>query len=76
MSNRGASPVVSLRVVTFQHLLTSAFAPARSLKQTQTAVKSARAARKKRWFCFGVIVVIIIVVVVVVVVEVRCARSA
>ncbi|ORY73230.1 t-SNARE [Leucosporidium creatinivorum] len=40
------------------------------LKQTQTAVKSARAARKKRWFCFGVIVVIIIVVVVVVVVEV------
>jgi syntaxin 1B/2/3 len=45
------------------------------LKQTQTAVKSARAARKKRWFCFGVIVCIVIVVVVVVVVEVRCLSA-
>lgn len=40
------------------------------LKQTQKAVKSARAARTKRWICFGVIVVILIVIGVVVAVEV------
>ncbi|GAA5974264.1 hypothetical protein JCM11641_003364 [Rhodosporidiobolus odoratus] len=40
------------------------------LDQTKKAVKSARAARRKRWICFFVILVIIIVVVVVVVVEV------
>ncbi|GAA5913395.1 hypothetical protein JCM6882_004108, partial [Rhodosporidiobolus microsporus] len=40
------------------------------LDQTKKAVKSARAARKKRWICFFVLLIIIIVVVVVVVVEV------
>ncbi|GAA5834066.1 hypothetical protein JCM11251_003609 [Rhodosporidiobolus azoricus] len=40
------------------------------LDQTKKAVKSARAARKKRWICFFILLIIIIVVVVVVVVEV------
>ncbi|GAA6003215.1 uncharacterized protein JCM10292_002924 [Rhodotorula paludigena] len=40
------------------------------LKQTQSAVKSARRARKMRWACFIILLIIIIVVVVVVVVEV------
>ncbi|SCV74074.1 BQ2448_6506 [Microbotryum intermedium] len=41
------------------------------LQQTQKAVKSARAARKKRIFCAVLVAVIIIVVVVVVVIQVR-----
>ncbi|GAA5919730.1 hypothetical protein JCM1841_000773 [Sporobolomyces salmonicolor] len=40
------------------------------LQQTKKAVKSARAARRKRWICFFILLAIIIVVVVVVVVEV------
>ncbi|KPV76429.1 uncharacterized protein RHOBADRAFT_25495 [Rhodotorula graminis WP1] len=40
------------------------------LDQTKKAVKSARAARRKRWICFFILLCIIIVVVVVVVVEV------
>ncbi|BGP38539.1 hypothetical protein JCM10449v2_002474 [Rhodotorula kratochvilovae] len=40
------------------------------LDQTKKAVKSARAARRKRWICFIILLIIIIVVVVVVVVEV------
>ncbi|GAA5910797.1 hypothetical protein JCM8208_000999 [Rhodotorula glutinis] len=40
------------------------------LDQTKKAVKSARAARRKRWICFFILLIIIIVVVVVVVVEV------
>ncbi|KAI5476320.1 hypothetical protein MNV49_007891 [Pseudohyphozyma bogoriensis] len=40
------------------------------LQQTQKAVKSARAARKKRWICFFIIVIILIIVAVVVAVEV------
>ncbi|GAA5855793.1 hypothetical protein JCM8547_000358 [Rhodosporidiobolus lusitaniae] len=39
------------------------------LDQTKKAVKSARAARRKRWICFFVLLIIIIVVVIVVVVE-------
>ncbi|KAK4703674.1 syntaxin 1B/2/3, partial [Phenoliferia sp. Uapishka_3] len=40
------------------------------LQQTQKAVKSARAARAKRWICFFIIVAILIVIAVVVAVEV------
>ncbi|GAA5953443.1 hypothetical protein JCM10213_003084 [Rhodosporidiobolus nylandii] len=40
------------------------------LEQTKKAVKSARAARRKRWICFIVILIIIAVVVIVVTVEV------
>lgn len=35
---------------------------ARRLKQTQTAVKSARKARQKRWFCFILLMIIIMCV--------------
>ncbi|VDB82788.1 unnamed protein product [Peniophora sp. CBMAI 1063] len=41
------------------------------LGYTEKAVVSARAARKKRWICFGIAVVIIIIIVVVVVIEVK-----
>ena len=41
-----------------------------SLGYTEKAVVSARAARKKRWICFGIAVVIIIIIVIVIVVEV------
>lgn len=47
-----------------------AYGRAHSLGYTEKAVVSARAARKKRWICFGIVVVIIIIVVVVVVIEV------
>ena len=42
-----------------------------SLGYTEKAVVSARAARKKRWICFGIAVVIIIIIVIVIVVEVK-----
>lgn len=39
--------------------------------QLQKAVKSARAARRKRWICFIIILIILIIIAVVVAVEVR-----
>ncbi|KAG8861193.1 Plasma membrane t-SNARE, secretory vesicle fusion [Tulasnella sp. 330] len=41
------------------------------LQHTEKAVVSARAARKKRWICFGIIVVILIIVAIVVAIEVE-----
>lgn len=38
------------------------------LQHTETAVVSARGARKKRWICFGIIVAIIIIVIIIVLV--------
>ncbi|KAM0754804.1 t-SNARE [Meredithblackwellia eburnea MCA 4105] len=40
------------------------------LQQTKAAVKSAKAARRKRWICFWIIVIILIVVAIVVAIEV------
>ena len=40
------------------------------LNYTEKAVESARAARKKRWICFGILLVIIAIIVIIVVVEV------
>ena len=42
-----------------------------SLGYTEKAVVSARAARKKRWICFGIALVIIIIIVIVIIVEVK-----
>lgn len=40
------------------------------LNYTEKAVVSARAARKKRWLCFGLLLIIIAIIVIIVVVEV------
>lgn len=40
------------------------------LNYTEKAVESARAARKKRWICFGLLLIIIAIIVIIVVVEV------
>ena len=41
-----------------------------SLQHTEKAVDSARAARKKRWICFGIFVVILIIIAIIIAVEV------
>lgn len=42
-----------------------------SLKHTETAVVSARSARKKRWICFILFLIIIAIVVIIVVVVIK-----
>lgn len=41
------------------------------LKYTETAVVSARAARKKRWICFALLIVILVIIAIVIVVMVK-----
>ena len=65
MWRQGMFVIAVSTVSAHEHLL--------SLGYTEKAVVSARAARKKRWICFGIAVVIIIIIVIVIVVEVRLA---
>ncbi|KAF8610198.1 t-SNARE [Ceratobasidium sp. AG-I] len=46
------------------------------LQHTESAVVSARGARKKRWICFAIIVVILIIVAIVVAIQVVNAKKA
>ena len=41
-----------------------------SLQHTEKAVDSARAARKKRWICFGIFIIILTIIAIIVAVEV------
>jgi len=45
------------------------------LNYTEKAVDSARAARKKRWICFGLLIVILIIIAIIIAVAVVKARS-